>query len=95
MCKKCKEIRKEKQHKFFKRVKIGTGLVAGGLIGMLFAPKKGREVRSYLSSAEFKGRLKRARSRVEDAKELVQDKAITAKNRFQRFWGAIRKKFGM
>jgi len=95
MCKKCKEIRKKKQHKFFNRIKIGTGLLAGGVLGMLFAPKKGREVRSYLTSSEFKGRLKRARSRAEDAKEYVQEKAFVAKNRFQRFWGAVRKRFGI
>ena len=91
----CKAKKKKKQHKFFKRVKLGLGLFTGGALGMLFAPKKGREMRGYFKSAEFKNRLKRAKTRAEDAKEYVQDKAITAKSGFQRFWMALRKRFGM
>ena len=95
MCKKCKENRKKKHQKFFKRARLGLGLFTGGALGMLFAPKKGREFRSYLNSSEFKNRLKKAKARAEDAKDYAHEKAVTAKNRFQRFWFAVRKRFGI
>ena len=94
MCKACKS-KKKKQHKFAKRIKLSLGLLTGGALGMLYAPKKGEEMRKYFKSPEFKNKLKKARNKAQEAKEFAQDKAMVAKSSFQRFWIGIRKRFGM
>jgi len=95
MCKICKAKRKKKQRKFVKHTKLGVGLFAGSLLGMLFAPKKGSDSRAYLKSVDFKSKINKAQRKALEAKEFLHDRALTATGGFQRFWMSVRKRFGM
>jgi len=95
MCLKCKKRKEKIRKKISKGVNLGLGLFSGAMAGLMLAPKKGKELRAYFKSAEFKKRKHKAKEKVETAKGVLKDKAEMAQGRFHRFFHAVRKRFGM
>jgi hypothetical protein len=68
--------------KLFSKIKLGLGLIFGALLGMLTTPKKGKDVRKYLKSDEFKEKLSDAEEKVDDFKGKCQKCINFFKKRF-------------
>jgi gas vesicle protein len=59
----------------FRKIKLVLGMIFGAAIGLLFAPKKGKDVRDYIASDEFKEKIVEAGMKVEGLKEEAQEKS--------------------
>lgn len=64
-----------------KKIKLSIGMILGALIGLLFTPKKGKEVRDYLGSEDFKEKVVEAGMKVEGLKDEAQEKSKTLVSR--------------
>jgi gas vesicle protein len=68
----------------FKKIKLTFGLVAGVILGLLFAPKKGKEIRDYCASAECKMKLHNAQKRVNFLKKKIQEIVKNLKSKIKK-----------
>lgn len=74
---------KRKKGKVLSRIKISIGLFFGAIIGMVFSPKKGREVRNYFKTNEFRKRMSEAKGRLELLGEFFKEVAQNLKNKWK------------
>lgn len=77
-----KERAKKERKKVVKKVAIGSisGLLAGMVGGVLFAPKSGRETREEISNAS-KEAAQNAKNKANDLKSKTEETADTLKNK--------------
>ncbi|MFC1656297.1 YtxH domain-containing protein [Patescibacteria group bacterium] len=68
--------------KLFKRIKLGIGLVTGVILGLLFAPKRGKEIRDYCTSEECQTKLHNAENKISGLQHKLRQAMKKIKDRF-------------
>ncbi len=68
--------------KFFRRIKLGIGLVTGVLLGLLYTPKKGKDIRDYCTSEECRTKLHNAEEKILSVRDKLRPAIRKIKNRF-------------
>lgn len=68
--------------KFIRKIKLGIGLVAGLFLGLIYAPKRGKEIRDYCTSSECQTKLHNAQNRIKGLKDKLRRAIQKTKNKF-------------
>jgi gas vesicle protein len=63
---------------------LGIGLAAGGLLGILYAPRSGRKTRRRLANAVEDG-VDQVASKAEDTTEYIRKQALRLQNESKEF----------
>lgn len=68
--------------KLFRKIKVGIGLVAGVFLGLICAPKRGKEIRDYCTSEECQTKLHNAETKIMGLRHKLRRLVNKIKDRF-------------